>query len=75
MPRGPDTPVCGLNQTTCLMQVVRTWAQSEAFGKGKSVLCNCLPACFRIDYELLVINHINYDGENNGDGYERVFKV
>lgn len=61
MPRTQNTPVCGLNDTKCLMDVVRTWAESEELKKnGNSVLCSCLPECNRIDYEFKSVNIVDY---------------
>lgn len=64
MPRRQDTPVCGLNQTKCFMKVLQTWVKSNEFKRSYTVLCNCLPACHRIEYEIKLINQVDYIGLN-----------
>lgn len=56
MPRGQHIPVCGLDRAKCLTDVVQTWAESKEFNRKNSVLCNCLPECHRINYDLSWIN-------------------
>lgn len=43
MPRTNSTPICGLDQTSCYLRVLKDWSEI-------SPTCNCLDSCINVKY-------------------------